>query len=139
MIGSLAHSKDKMLRLRALGLHLAVDDFGTGYSSLGYLSQLPFTAVKIDRSFLSNRRPTSESVSMVQSMIELGHKMGMRVIVEGIEEESQLVMVRGLGADEAQGYLLGRPSPDPELLFESGLEAEADEADIDTYTPQPGF
>jgi EAL domain-containing protein (putative c-di-GMP-specific phosphodiesterase class I) len=54
---------------------------------------------------------------MVQSMIELGHKMGMRVIVEGIEEEAQLEMIRGMGADDAQGYLLGRPCPDPEVQF----------------------
>ena len=109
MIGSLAHTKDKMLRLRTLGVNVAIDDFGTGYSGLGYLSQLPFTALKIDRTFLHNRRPNPESMTMVQSMIELGRKMGMRVIVEGIEEEAQLEMIREMGADDAQGYLLGRP------------------------------
>jgi diguanylate cyclase (GGDEF)-like protein len=115
MIGSLSHTRDKILRLRTLGVNVAIDDFGTGYSSLGYLSQLPFTALKIDRTFLNNRRPTPESITMVQSMIELGHKMGLRVIVEGIEEERQLEMIREMGADDAQGYLLGRPGADPEL------------------------
>jgi EAL domain-containing protein (putative c-di-GMP-specific phosphodiesterase class I) len=100
-------------------VNIAIDDFGTGYSSLGYLSQLPFTALKIDRSFLNNRRPAPEGITMVQSMIELGHKMRMRVIVEGIEEETQLEMIRGMGADDAQGYLLGRPCADPELLLAS--------------------
>jgi diguanylate cyclase (GGDEF)-like protein len=119
MIGSLAHTRDKMLRLRTLGVNIAIDDFGTGYSSLGYLSQLAFTALKIDRSFLNDRRTAPESITMVQSMIELGHKMGMRVIVEGIEAEAQLEMIRGMGADDAQGYLLGRPSADPELLLAS--------------------
>ena len=120
-LGSLAHSRDKMMALRALGATLAIDDFGTGYSSLGYLSELPFTALKIDRMFLKNRKPAPETITMIQSMIELGHKMGMRVIVEGIEEESQMDMVRGMGADDAQGYLLGRPCADPESQFESCL------------------
>jgi len=119
MIGSLAHTRDKILRLRTLGVNVAIDDFGTGYSSLGYLSQLPFTALKIDRTFLNNRGPTPESITMVQSMIELGHKMGLRVIVEGIEEERQLEMIREMGADDAQGYLLGRPCADPELCSAS--------------------
>jgi EAL domain-containing protein (putative c-di-GMP-specific phosphodiesterase class I) len=119
MIGSLSHTRDKILRLRTLGVNVAIDDFGTGYSSLGYLSQLPFTALKIDRTFLNNRRPTPESITMVQSMIELGQKMGLRVIVEGIEEERQLEMIREMGADDAQGYLLGRPCADPELCFVS--------------------
>src|SRR5437763_9564511 len=117
MIGSLAHSRDKMLGLRALGVNLAIDDFGTGYSSLGYLSELPFTALKIDRMFLSNASPGPENITMIQSMIELGHKMGMRVIVEGVEEQAQLGMIIRMGADEVQGYLLGRPCPDPEVRF----------------------
>lgn len=122
MIGSLAHSREKMLGLRALGVNLAIDDFGTGYSSLGYLSELPFTALKIDRMFLSNASAGLENIPMIQSMIELGHKMGMRVIVEGVEEQSQLEMIIQMGADEVQGYLLGRPCAEPEVQFAAYLD-----------------
>jgi diguanylate cyclase (GGDEF)-like protein len=123
MIGSLDHSAQKMMRLRSLGVTLAIDDFGTGYSCLGYLPELPFSALKIDRSFVRNLHLSSETATMLHSMIELGKKMGMRVIVEGIEEESQLETVAAMGADEVQGYLLGRPSPTPRIQFAEYLEA----------------
>ena len=124
MLGLLDHSSDKMMRLRALGVGLAMDDFGTGYSSLGYLSGLPFSTLKIDRTFVRDLRPNSNSVAMVQSMIDLGHKMNMRVIVEGIEEEAQLEMIASMGADDVQGYLLGMPSTDPAVDFAHYLRGD---------------
>jgi diguanylate cyclase (GGDEF)-like protein len=117
MIGSLHHSAEKMKRLRSMGITLAMDDFGTGYSSLGYLSGLPFSALKIDRMFVRNLNASPEDSTMLRSMIELGKKMGMRVIVEGVEEESQLEAVVEMGADEVQGYLVGRPSPTPRINY----------------------
>jgi predicted signal transduction protein with EAL and GGDEF domain len=113
MIGSINHSAKKMMRLRSLGVTLAIDDFGTGYSCLGYLSELPFSALKVDRTFVRNLHSNPEVSTMLRSMIEIGRKMGLRVIVEGIEEEFQLAAVAEMGADEAQGYLLGRPSSTP--------------------------
>jgi EAL domain-containing protein (putative c-di-GMP-specific phosphodiesterase class I) len=101
-----------------------MDDFGTGYSSLGYLSGLPFTAFKIDRTFVRDLRPNSTSLAMIQSMIDLGHKLNMRVIVEGIEDEAQLETVTTMGADDAQGYLLGEPSADPIVDFAHFLRGE---------------
>jgi diguanylate cyclase (GGDEF)-like protein len=124
MVGLLDHSSDKMMRLRSLGVGLAMDDFGTGYSSLGYLSGLPFTAFKIDRTFVRDLRPNSTSLAMIQSMIDLGHKLNMRVIVEGIEDEAQLETVTTMGADDAQGYLLGEPSADPIVDFAHFLRGE---------------
>jgi EAL domain-containing protein (putative c-di-GMP-specific phosphodiesterase class I) len=124
MIGSLNHAVDKMMKLRSLGASLAIDDFGTGYSSLSYLSGLPFTTLKIDRAFLRNLRPGSEAVTMIRSMIELGHKMHMGVIVEGIETEAQLETVTEMGADEVQGYLLGRPSQYPRAQFSAYFEGD---------------
>ena len=100
-----------------MGITLAMDDFGTGYSSLGYLSGLPFSALKIDRMFVRNLNASPEDSTMLRSMIELGKKMGMRVIVEGVEEESQLEAVVEMGADEVQGYLVGRPSPTPRINY----------------------
>jgi diguanylate cyclase (GGDEF)-like protein len=113
MVGPLKLSADKMKRLRSLGVHLAIDDFGTGYSSLSYLSDLPVQAIKIDRSFVRNLESGPESTSMMHSMIAMAQSMKMRVIVEGIETGSQLELVRDLGADEVQGFYLGRPAEDP--------------------------
>ncbi len=113
MIGSVDHSAQKMKRLRSLGVTLAIDDFGTGYSCLGYLPELPFTALKIDRTFVRNLLSSPEVATMIRTMIELGNKIGLHVIVEGIEQAAQLDMVVEMGADDAQGYLLGRPSPTP--------------------------
>ncbi len=125
MIGSLNHSAEKMNRLRELGISLAIDDFGTGYSCLGYLPGLPFSALKIDRTFIHDLRRGSETITMLRSMIELGQKMGMRVIVEGVEDDLQLEIIKELGADEAQGYLLGRPAIKPTLEFANYLQGDS--------------
>ena len=113
MMGPLHASLDKMTRLRALGISLALDDFGTGFSCLSHLSDLPLNSIKIDRSFIKNLNPGSDSVTMLYSMISLAHSMGMRVIVEGIEDSFQLQICKELGADEIQGYLLGFPGDNP--------------------------
>ncbi len=113
MIGSLTHSAEKMMQLRALGVTLAIDDFGTGYSCLGYLPGLPFSALKIDRTFVRNLRSNPEVGTMIRSMIELGKKMGLRVIAEGIEDESQFAALVEMGADEVQGFLFGVPCATP--------------------------
>ncbi len=94
------------------GLHL--DDFGTGYSSLATLNQLPFDALKIDRSFvgwLATGDPSHEI--LVRSAVSLAHSLGMRVIVEGIETPEQLRRLQALGCAYGQGYLFSRPL-DPE-------------------------
>lgn len=113
MLGSNRTCAEKMAQLRALGITLAIDDFGTGYSSLSYLAELPVDAIKTDRSFLRGVQATSDGEGMIASMIDLAHRFRIRVIVEGVESEDELALVRTLGADEAQGYLLGRPGPDP--------------------------
>ncbi len=117
---------ETMTCLRALGIGLAIDDFGTGYSSLSYLANLPFNAIKIDRSFVLEMDNGPANKAMVNSMITLAHSIGMRVIVEGIEKPAQWAMFRKLGADEVQGFLMGRPTPDPAskiglVLNEDGL------------------
>jgi len=113
MVGSLQSSAAKMCRLRDLGISLAIDDFGTGYSCLSYLPGLPFTALKIDRAFVRNLTPGSDSFELVRSMVDMAHRMNMRVIVEGVETLAQQRVMREMGADEMQGYLLGKPSADP--------------------------
>jgi len=113
MLGAVERCAQKMRQLRALGISLAIDDFGTGYSCLSYLPTLPFDALKIDRSFVREISSKPETVAMVHSLIGLAHNIGMRVIVEGIEELQQLNLIRKIGGNEIQGFLLGRPTPDP--------------------------
>jgi diguanylate cyclase (GGDEF)-like protein len=97
-----------LTRLRALGVRLALDDFGMGFASLRHLGSLPLDTLKIDRSFVASLASTPGH-AIVQSVIELAHRMGLRVVAEGVESESQLAILRGLGCDEVQGHVLGRP------------------------------
>src|SRR5581483_10820925 len=113
MMGPVHRAADKLYKLRDYGVNLALDDFGTGYSCLSYLSDLPFHSIKIDRSFVRKLPGTSESLILVNSLIGLAHNMQMRVIVEGIETPKQLELLHDMGADEAQGFLLGRPDGKP--------------------------
>jgi EAL domain-containing protein (putative c-di-GMP-specific phosphodiesterase class I) len=113
MLSGAASSAEPMNRLRELGISLAIDDFGTGYSCLSYLPSLPFDALKIDRAFVKELGEKPESESMVRTLIMLAKNIGMRVIVEGVETQEQLELIRTYGADEVQGYLLGRPTPNP--------------------------
>jgi diguanylate cyclase (GGDEF)-like protein/PAS domain S-box-containing protein len=108
---------ETMMQLRALGITLAIDDFGTGYSNMSYLPALPFDSLKIDGSFVRNLGKQPESESMISTLIVLAHNIGMQVIVEGVETQEQFDIVRALGANEVQGYLTGRPSPDPVDVF----------------------
>jgi EAL domain-containing protein (putative c-di-GMP-specific phosphodiesterase class I) len=102
-----------------------LDDFGTGYSCLSYLHELPFSAIKLDRSFVAKLAPSFEANTIMRSIVTLAHGMSMRVIVEGVEEESQLRMVNQLGADEVQGFLLGRPGPNPSQVIKRFTCAQA--------------
>ena len=104
-------------RLRSLGISLAIDDFGTGYSCLSYLPALPFDALKIDRSFVKEIASKPESRAMVHSLVALAHDMGMRVIVEGVEDVEQLELIRKYGGNEIQGFLMGRPMADPASIL----------------------
>jgi len=102
--------------LGELGISTAIDDFGTGYSSLTYLRDLPLQEVKIDRSFVSGMHRRSEEFTIVRSMIDLGHNLGLRVVAEGVEHADDLALLRRLGCDLAQGFHLARPLPLAELL-----------------------
>ncbi|HEX4036731.1 MAG TPA: EAL domain-containing protein [Acidobacteriaceae bacterium] len=104
---------ETMRRLKNMGISIAIDDFGTGYSCLSYLPRLAFDALKIDRSFVNELMVRRETRAFVQSILTMAHNLHMKVIVEGIETPQQLELTRKLGANEAQGYLLGRPSPNP--------------------------
>ncbi len=111
-------------RLHSAGFQIALDDFGTGYSSLDYLRKLPVDWVKIDRSYMEDFPNDIHDVSIVSGLISLSHALGMRVIAEGMEQESQLVTLRDLRCDQVQGYLMSRPlSVDDVTAFLSSTDS----------------
>jgi len=125
MLSGQLRAAEAMSRLAALGVSLAIDDFGTGYSCLSYLPKLPFDALKIDRSFVSELGMRSEVDAMVHSLVTLAHNFGMRVIAEGVETEQQMAMIAEIGCNEVQGYLLGKPTADATPYLETpASEAE---------------
>ena len=93
---------------KARRIGLAIDDFGKGYSSLGYLARLPISKIKIDRSFVSKIGRRADE-ALIEAIVDLGHRLGHRVVAEGVETTDQLDYLRDLGCDDAQGHLLGRP------------------------------
>ena len=113
MVSGVARTAETIKQFRELGIGVAIDDFGTGYSSLSYLPRLSFDSLKIERSFVHDLGVQPETRAMVSALIGLAHNFGMRVIVEGVETAEQLALLQKLGGDEVQGYLLGRPTPEP--------------------------
>ncbi|MDE1146403.1 MAG: EAL domain-containing protein [Azospirillaceae bacterium] len=102
--------------LRANGFRFAIDDFGTGYSSLAYLRKFAATYVKIDKSFVDGLPHDEASRQIVAAVIAMAHHLGLETIAEGIETEPQLDCLRELGCDIIQGYLLGKPMPEANLM-----------------------
>jgi diguanylate cyclase (GGDEF)-like protein len=99
----------EMLRqLRALGVESSIDDFGTGYSSLSYLHHFPSTTLKIDRSFISRMGGADENAEIVRTILLLARNLGMCVVAEGVETESQLTQLQTLACDYGQGYLFSK-------------------------------
>jgi diguanylate cyclase len=122
-----------MKMLRSLGISVAIDDFGTGYSCFSYLPRLPFNALKIDRSFVKELESRVETKAMVQSLVALAKNLSMQVIVEGIETPEQLELIKKLGGNEVQGYLLGKPTPNPlSQLFQPNPILELREVKVAT-------
>ena len=100
---------DALTRFRIKGIGLAIDDFGTGYSSLMQLRQLPFTEVKIDQAFVADVPHSRDSRLIIQAVTELAHGLGLTATAEGVETIDQLRIVRELGCDYVQGYLVAPP------------------------------
>jgi EAL domain-containing protein (putative c-di-GMP-specific phosphodiesterase class I) len=100
---------DTLTRFRIKGIRLAIDDFGTGYSSLMQLRQLPFTDVKIDRAFIADLFQSRDCRMIVQAITDLAHGLGLNATAEGVETVEQLRIVRELGCEMAQGYLISPP------------------------------
>jgi len=105
--------------LSVMGVHVSIDDFGTGYSSLSYLKRFPIQSLKIDRSFVRDVSVDAGDAAIVRAIIAIAHQLGLKVVAEGVETQSQLQFLRGLGGDQYQGFYCSRP-----------LSAEAFEAFI---------
>ena len=107
-------SIDILLQLKALQLKLGIDDFGTGYSSLSYLHRFPIDTLKVDRSFVMEMETPGGTAELVKTIIALGHNLGMNVVAEGIEEDSQAQKLQALQCEYGQGYLFAKPLPTEE-------------------------
>jgi PAS domain S-box-containing protein len=103
-------------RLTRLGFQLALDDFGTGYGGFTYLTMLPVTHVKIDRSFVRDLPHNAPNQHLVRSIVGLAKGLDKKTVAEGVEDEATLELLRSIGVDYAQGYHLGRPAPLPEVF-----------------------
>jgi diguanylate cyclase (GGDEF)-like protein len=101
----------KLQAIRDMGVGIAIDDFGTGYSSLAYISKLPVSALKIDRSFVRTVARNAEDRSIVSSIISLAHALRLKVVAEGVDTEEQRSLLHSLGCDQMQGYLVAAPMP----------------------------
>lgn len=125
---SMLHDDDEAVRvlqrLKESGVKIALDDFGTGFSSLSYLRRLPLDSLKIDMSFVDGLDSDTDSDRIVAAVIAMGHGLGLRIVAEGVERETQLDLLAARGCDLAQGFLFSPPLP-PEAL--PGLLEEKEE------------
>jgi diguanylate cyclase (GGDEF)-like protein/PAS domain S-box-containing protein len=119
----------------AMGVRISIDDFGTGYSSLSYLKRFPARTVKIDRSFIRGLPADTNDAAITQAVIAMAHSLGLAVVAEGVECETQLQTLREMGCDEVQGYLLGRPMPPADLA----LRMERRKTDVPRQRGRPAW
>ncbi|SHE31859.1 PAS domain S-box-containing protein/diguanylate cyclase (GGDEF) domain-containing protein [Ferrithrix thermotolerans DSM 19514] len=98
-----------LFEIADLGIKIAIDDFGTGWSSLTYLRNFPISTLKIDRSFVEGLGKVQKDTELVRAVVTLGHSLKLETVAEGVESEDQLYMLRELGCDKAQGFLISKP------------------------------
>ena len=111
VIEDLAAVREQIAEIKALGVGLAMDDYGTGFSALSTLLALPFDKIKFDKSFIETLTTDRRMVGVIRSTVELGRYLGLKVLAEGVETEEQVSLLTGLGCDEVQGFLIGKPMP----------------------------
>jgi EAL domain-containing protein (putative c-di-GMP-specific phosphodiesterase class I) len=109
------HIVHAVRELKSLGVKLAIDDFGTGFSSLARLKTLPVDVLKIDRTFVDGLGKDGEDEAIVETVIKLGHILGLTIVAEGVETRRQLMALKRHGAEQAQGFLWSRPMPPEEF------------------------
>ncbi len=115
LAGDVEHAAAQLQQLSDLGVRLALDDFGTGWASMASLQRYPFDLLKVDRSFVAHAQPDRRP-EVLTSIADLGRRLHLTVVAEGVEHASELDEVRSLGVELVQGWLLGRPMPPEELV-----------------------
>jgi len=111
LIGDLDKIELQLNRLKKMGIKIALDDFGTGYSSLSYLKKFPIDILKIDQSFIREMTLGSKDASIATAIIEMGHSLNQKIVAEGVENETQLMLLSQQGCDYIQGYYFSKPLP----------------------------
>jgi EAL domain-containing protein (putative c-di-GMP-specific phosphodiesterase class I) len=124
LLKATANCSDRLRQLREAGMQVAIDDFGTGYSSLAYLKRFEIDYLKLDKSFVSNLETDASNLALSEAIVVMAHKLGIRVIAEGVESEAQRTILKKIGCDYAQGYLFAKPMPADK--FELLLQNESD-------------
>jgi EAL domain-containing protein (putative c-di-GMP-specific phosphodiesterase class I) len=102
--------------LKNAGFSLSIDDFGTGYSSLSYLQKMPVAELKIDRSFVQNVAAGTDAAILLESTIEIGHRLGLSVVAEGAETAKEWALLTTLNCDFVQGFFAAKPMTVPDFL-----------------------
>ncbi|GGC75315.1 putative bifunctional diguanylate cyclase/phosphodiesterase [Undibacterium terreum] len=115
MVGDIDLVAAELHQLNKLGVQIAIDDFGTGYSSLTYLDRLPVSILKIDQSFIRRMFSEESSIDIVDAVVSVAHKKGVRIVAEGVESQAVFDILKQLGCDVAQGYGIGKPMPPAEF------------------------
>ncbi|WP_240544613.1 EAL domain-containing protein [Exiguobacterium algae] len=116
MLSYESSTREKLTQIHQLGILISLDDFGTGYSSFSQLRELPVQVLKIDRSFITNLFTDRNQEAIVRSMIQLGHNLGMKVLMEGVEHSNQLEWLLQENCDYVQGYYFSRPLQEQDVL-----------------------
>ncbi|QLG89952.1 EAL domain-containing response regulator [Chitinibacter bivalviorum] len=116
VMADVALSLNSLARLRLKGFGLSIDDYGTGFSSMQQLARIPFTELKIDRSFVDGASDSLQLSNMLSIAIETARKLGLHCVAEGVENADDWVLLKRLGCDTAQGYLAAKPMPGDELI-----------------------
>src|SRR5207302_1722532 len=110
-LGSTEATVATLRSLKALGVRLAIDDFGVGYSAFSYLRRFPVDSLKLDRDFINGLGYDAQATAIVQAVMKVAKALHLTVTAEGVEIEEQLVQLRGLKCERAQGFYFSRPQP----------------------------
>ncbi len=124
IIGNAGLARQTLERFRAAGLTISIDDYGSGLSSMAYLKNIPADELKIDKAFVINMAIDPVDAVLVRAAVSLAHSLGLQAVAEGVEQPAALELLRAMGCDLAQGYLIARPMPLSDLIGFLGGRAE---------------